>query len=256
MKRKFVSLYHPSLLYLFDKNEQRALALFFKAKKAYKNSCYYNWSYSSLAKKLNLSIYIIKKYIPILIEKGFVYEHGDNLIFKSTYKIVNKDNDGFSKKGWYELKIKFKDSLGTILEEIYLAQIKQEISHQEYHIRNKADYQLAQSENGYISKGKIKHVKKYVKEFGKPGKVLKDVVLGSRKISQICNISLGKTNSVINNLEKSKKIKTKVLYNIIDRNVNGKYLDAIRDAYKNEIGYLFVRNGALISIIGTSIIIL
>ena len=255
-KRKFVSLYHPFLLSLFEGDEQRALALFFKAKKAYKNSCYYDWTYKSLSEKLRLSVYIVKKYIPILIDKGFAYEHNGNLIFKSTFKIINDNEDCVYKKGWHELNIKFNDSLGTILNEIYLVSIKQELSHQQYHIQKKTDCNLAQKENAYISKNKKRQIKDYVNEYGLPGEVSQDTVLGLRKIANICNISLGKANKIIKELESKGKIKTKVISTVLKKDVSEKYLDVLRDAYKNEIGHFFVKNGILMSIIGTSIILL
>lgn len=256
MKKKFVSLYHPDLLNSFERNEHRALALYIKGKKAYKNSCVYNWNYSSLSQRMGLSIYIVKKYIPILMAKGFVYEHNENLIFKSLKKLTDYNSTKLSKRYWYKLDIKFKDSLGTILNEIYLVHIKQNIAHQKYHIRNKTDYLKAQSPNGKIAKKRYKKIKQYVRDNGEPGKVSTETILGMRKISELCNISLGKSKQLLDALEFDRKIKRKVLKVELKDKVNAFGLDSIREAYKNNAGYLYIANGTLICIIGTSISIL
>jgi hypothetical protein len=92
-------------------------ALFLKLKAVKTKGIYYNFSYERLSQTIGISKSSLRKYLPILLEKGWVrMEHGHLHII--SYEAFHKSLIGYSYKHNRHIRIKPTDTLITIINKL------------------------------------------------------------------------------------------------------------------------------------------
>ena len=74
-------------------NQLGALAVYIKLKHTFNKTIYYNYSVAYLSRKTGISYYLLKKYLPVLLENGWAVENSENLIISSFRKVDYKSKD-------------------------------------------------------------------------------------------------------------------------------------------------------------------
>ena len=186
-----------------SKGQLKAVALAFIIKNTYANSCVYNYSPSSLAKKINVSYYSIKKYVDILISNGdaSITTNGTLCIHRMNYKVKEIIKGKLYHKR--DLKLNFKNEYSQKEEIIKLNLNKVEYLIRYWILRVNGDQQqyLVDSKKQVLdptSKKKFKAAKRKLKKLGIDCSDLSEiqfkdgVTFTIETISNLLNVSITK----------------------------------------------------------------
>lgn len=227
-----------------------ALAIYYYAKRRCVNSVVYNWSYKRISEYLGLSYHKTNKYIKILKKKGFVYEHGNNLVFQSMAKVIDRLCDGNDTKASTKIKILYSDNIESIADKLITLKLHRVLQKQQYIVKLKADIQSIE-ENKHLS---LKKAKKLIKLKAKnPGLLEKSKgnnVLNCRKTSDDFNISTSSTCRMLKRLESKGFIQREKLIEKLNIQVTNGF-DGYIDNKNRCIGYYYIYNNILYNYIGT-----
>ena len=69
---------------------KRKLSFILKVKSIYKNSIVYDYTPKSLANKINVSEYMVNKYIPLIEKMDMCRYEGKHLVFNSMNRVFEK----------------------------------------------------------------------------------------------------------------------------------------------------------------------
>lgn len=233
---------HESVINSFSHRDIKALAIYLYAKKRIKNSTIYNWNYKTIAEYLGISYHKSYKYIKILKERGFAYEHKDNLVFKSMYKVI-KDN-AQSTRGTKSINIQWCDTLQDIEDKLITFVIAEKINRQRHIIKLKSDIQLLEDDKKRFSYGRTKKLLNRKRKNPELTEKIEDYnIINCRKFSKDFNVSLSTANRILKRIESKEYVKRdKIL-----EKVKNKGNDRIRRS-----GYCFFYKGDVYNYIGTN----
>lgn len=229
---------------------KKSFALILLLKKQFTNSLIYDYSPKNLSEKINISEYIIDKYIKRLISFDFANFQGKNLQLVSLNKIMPLRSRG------EVIHISEKSTIESIVEEINILIIKNNFSNQDKLRVIKSDLIKAKTKGAKIN---IKSYKKSLKIVSqhpeiKDGGLIDFNILGMRKIAQILGSSLDYAARFIKKLVRKKLITTK---SIVKKYADFSFLQFSSDDLKKSInkkaGYFYFYAGCTYHYLGTQI---
>lgn len=232
--------------------EKRALAIVLFVKFHHTNSRIYNFSYDTIAKKLGLSRYIAKKYVDLIIEKGWGKISSDNDFVVHSFKVILERYQ--CKK--HTIQVLKTDKISDIVEKLNFIIFKRNIFTQKYVQKLKSYEQYSRKDcDAYdLSLKKYKTLVRAKKEHPgiTHGVFVDQCILGLRRIAELLKCSIGTASKFIKsmvskNLIKAEEVKEKVAENI------GLYY---KDYMDESIGYYFRLRNNLYRHLGYSITIL
>jgi DNA-binding MarR family transcriptional regulator len=253
MNNTRILLTNPKLVESFSLKEMDALAIYYKAKRLLKNSVIYDWSYNKISQKLCISYHKANKYIKILKKKGFVYEHGNNLVFISQAKIIKNICWNKYKRLTKRINIQYSDNIQDIKDKLLAVEISCYINQQKY-IRNlRSDISKIEDDfrTNKMSKRriyKLTNIRKKNPELAEKGEEYN--IVNCRKFSKNLNISQSTTCRMLNRLQSKGYINREKIVKVVDVSVSNGFNDYINNSTK-QIGYCYISNNKLYNYIGT-----
>lgn len=241
---------HTESFSTLSRDEKMAIAFSCKVKSRYRNSIVYDYSTKSLAHKINLSEYIVKKYVSKLMNMGLCFTEGNNIVFRSL-------NNVFVKKYRRSLLvISSGQSLSEIVSNIEWLAVIRHLAQQQYMISLKADI-ISTTEDVpmTLKRAKVLSKKKHLLREGFHG----NMIIGMRKLSTIIGASTWKAMLLLRKKESEGCIDTRKVYHRIGQTFRRKQFDiaAGRFTWNEEqsqsFGYYFRSGNYGMRYLGTEI---
>lgn len=184
----------------------KSIALFYQLKHFYRNSKVYDYSPSKLAQKIDLSAYLISKYIKNLIDKKlawYTYQYDRKtstqirvLNLQGLSKIYKQSQDEVKAVGYkktpklhkHKIEIHANETIKEIVFRLKAVLIEVYYTQQQHVRKCKVDRNvLEENPKAYITLGKLKHIKRIIKN--SDGELSREIVLSSRKAYSRFNIN-------------------------------------------------------------------
>ena len=241
---------HTESFSTLSRDEKMAVAFSCKVKSRFRNSIIYDYSPKSLAQKINLSEYIVKKYVGILIRDNLCFTEGNNLVFRSL-------NNVFTKKLRRSLLlISSGQSLSEIVSNIEWLAVMRHLSQQQYMISLKADI-LSTTEDVpmTLKRAKVLSKKKHLLREGFHG----NMIIGMRKLSSVIGASTWKAMLLLRRKESEGDIETRKVYHRIGHTFRRKQFDIATGRFSwheeqsQSFGYYFRSGNFGMRYLGTEI---
>lgn len=229
--------------------EKRAFSIVLKIKAKHTNSIIYDFSHKSFSKKIGVSEYFSKKYVDIIIRKGWAYINEENeLVVLSLSKIFKER--GFKE---YSIEIKAKDKISDIVDKINLILLKKNISSQKrvVSLKNYDQYSRVDCSKEKLSQKDYKKLLKAKKNNPElfHGVFVRHSVIGMRKLSEILKCSISSAHRFLQRMAKMGIVSLTEMIETIATGVgNCKYIP------ESEFGYYFVHRNCLYRHTGTRIV--
>ena len=213
-----------------------AIAFSCKVKSRYRNSIVYDYSPKSLANKINLSEYIVKKYVDILIKSDLCFKEGNNIVFRSLNKVFERR----LRRNY--LVISDGQSLSEIVTSIEWLAVKRHLAQQQYMISLKADIVSTTLDVPMkLKSAKALIKKRHLIREGFYG----NMIIGMRKLSMVIGSSTWKAMMLLRQKESEGEIETRKVYHRIGSEYRRKQFDVATGRFtQNEeqsqtFGYYF-----------------
>jgi hypothetical protein len=238
-----------------DLKQKRAFCFLLAIKQKYANGRVFDYSPSSLSKKLHLSVYNVKTYVSCLKEFGWAYiaENGD-LVTKKMINICGAN------KLHTKITIHEKLPLNEIIDLLDFSLLREALHKQDYAIRHKRN---ELSESGLMPEHKLTKKEWYAykraisaNKLLTSGALMDYNVIGMRRLSKVLKCSLGRAWQLIVKWSLKKKIRSWQCVGLFAKNVNGHFDGAeYKKLVGKNAGYLYSYEGNVYLHLGTGIAI-
>ena len=233
-----IEIPYGKLIEIAKKDLLKELAIWLKLKMLFrKHTIIYNFSYPRISKLTNIPVPTLMKYIPRLIDLGWVEIHAGNLLLVSFWRVIG--NNRTRKKGIIEISRKMR--FGEVLDRLRALLIEYDYKVQNFRVG------LSSGRLNVKAKLQSKFVEKYGYQNGK-GKV---ILTSCRRIANQCNLSPSAVLSLIGRLNRLKILRLKPLIQVISDGCQPSSCYHAEDYgfvfWKK--GTLFVNRGTVISLV-------
>jgi len=205
-----------------------ALAVYLKLKSSFNKTIFYNWSIPKASKKINVSPQTMLKYIPILLNKGWIRRSGDNMIITSFKKLSGKTKN--------YIQVPNIGTINNIVLHIRTGVIKKDLSRQKFMIdlhRNRI-------------KTSFRNLRRYNNKYKASGDV--NIHTSYRRISTILNVSLSSAHRITKQMTGMGAFNIKTNIHVLKE-----YTKELMNPMMTNEGLLMVKNKQLIIIKGSII---
>lgn len=171
--------------------QMKAIALYYKVKMRFVNGKVYEYTPNKLAKELNLSPYLVKKFVPVMIEMNLASLQAQHNA-KEGHAMIVLCLTGIDKvKAYRQDKLRRRIyisqdfSLKDIIFKLKAESIKNFLKRQVFVRGCKSDLALKNKPCPTMSKDELKKFKKRLKDinrYGNDGEICNDLFLSSRKL--------------------------------------------------------------------------
>jgi len=132
MRDTTFTLPHKELRLISDKPKE--LAMWYMLKALYKkNTVIYNFSYASLAREVNISLPTLRKYIPVLLDMGWVRLKDGHMVISSFNKVT-----GSRRRDSSHIILTGKDTFNNVLDKVRAMTIEADCKHQQFMVNLKS----------------------------------------------------------------------------------------------------------------------
>lgn len=244
---------HTESFSTLSRDEKMAIAFSCKVKSRYRNSIVFDYTPKSLSHKINLSEYIVKKYVSKLMDMGLCFTEGNNIVFRSL-------NNVFTKRLRKSLLvISNGQSLSEIVSNIEWLAVTRHLAQQQYMISLKADI-LSTTEDVpmTLKRAKVLSKKKHLLREGFHG----NMIIGMRRLSNIIGASTWKAMLLLRKKEAEGEIDTRKVYHRIGQKFRRKQFDIATGRFSwheeesQSFGYYFRYGNFGMRYLGTEITLL
>jgi len=260
---KHISLNTNSIQqFIIDDDKLTVFSIYIISKIKKHNSIIYNFTDKKISEILGISVFIVKKNIPLMIKMGLCKISGNNLIFISINKLFNNT------KRKERIDFKNTDNLIQIKDKIRLLYIQNTLNKQKYAVHIKSEIGQLRShmnmpksnkqsnddyiQDSYYSYKRYKKLNNIAKKYNYVQEKINNTVLTHRNIQMYLNMSLGAISNLMKRTEKQKWIKRKALIYNITKNCPYECFEYSGYNKKN-IGYYFWCNNSIYNYQGTDI---
>jgi len=213
----------------------KEFALWIKLKSLFKkHTIIYNWSYRRLHELTNISIPTLKKYLPTLIELGWVEINGQNLTISPFKKVCGGRKSGIT------ISFDKKETFNEIVDSVRALTIKHIYVSQKF---------ISDLKLGRI-KASAKKLSKWHRIYRKHLKteITRTVMTSTRRIGKELGLSQTSATSLLRKLNERRIVSSKPLFEILREDHPFTHL-------KNEVcGWIFWENNSLYLNKGTQIV--
>lgn len=167
-----------------------AISLYLYISSRFKNGVVYNYSHKKSASLLGVSRYTLHKYIPLLIEKGWLFMHNGNLCKRSWYK-ADKSLSYDKSSRCLVIDIKPGYGLSDIKAALSAHILEYHAKRQQYRINQKTELKILQAKiqsNRHVTKGQRDYFNK--NEHKLKEKVFDQVLFSVRGVSELLKTSV------------------------------------------------------------------
>ena len=215
----------------------KCYALFLKLKAIKTNGIYYNFSYESLSRTIGISQSSLRKYLPILFEKGLVrLEHGH--LHVVSYETFHKSLIGYCYKRNRRIRIHLSDTLIQIVNKLERAALHTIQSQQQwcYEAKVDANYSktLKQMKSGRKRLRRIQNVQ--------CKKAFPETIISVRSFAAKIGKSTTSVWRFLNKLKAEGVLEIEPLREIVRYRVGN--IPSYQWLFPND-GYYFIHNGCL-----------
>lgn len=227
-------------------DEKKLYALVLMLKQRYSSSHIWDASYHKLSTETGISYYRLKKYVPILIKKGYAKRIGKDIL-------LNKLGENRTRK--YAVVIARTDSFITVVDKLRLSVLQLNSDQQKYVINQKKHEKMRPDDSFLGFKvEKEEWLKDHVEKHGEiRGSNINYVLSGTRNLGRKLNESHRTTELFLRRATQSQTIKTSRVIMPI-KSFDGKFNS---DFYNNYVdgmkGHTYVKGGLIWCDMGTSI---
>jgi hypothetical protein len=226
--------------------EKKLYALVLMLKQRYSSSHIWDVSYHKLSSETGISYYRLKKYVPILIKKGYATKISKDIL-------LNKLGRNRTRK--YAIVVSRKDSFLTVVDKLRLSVLQLNSDQQKYVINQKKHEKMRpdQSFLGFKVE-KEEWLSDHVEKHGEVrGSTINYVLSGTRNLGRKLNESHRTTELFLKRAAQRMTIKTNRVIMPI-KSFDGKFNSAFYEDYVDGMkGHTYVKGGIIWCDLGTSI---
>jgi len=229
MMKKSTRFNNSILKYASEQGILKPIALYYSIKAKYKNSCYYNYSPSRLAKALKLHPKTVERYVKKLIDHKFVTLRDGNLIAAANRKGATE------KLGVKSVETRPYTSFEGILNRIYTTILINNKYQQTFEIAKHYERKL-EVLNPRLRKKAIKKVD-FSKGYGLENS--QTAIISVTGASRLFNVSRSTAQTILTDLRKKNYLTFRSIVNNIGKARPLKYLDGYLGHFYNRYGYCY-----------------
>lgn len=256
IKRKKSSYiyFNTSDLEKLDVNGKREIAFFLKLKSLYSKGIIYNYSPYSLARKMNISLYMAKKYVPAMLRKEWCLMFGGHLVIRS-YRVIFG-----SVKNRDKIRIDKNFSIDDVVDELNWQLFKKLIAKAEF-MRECKSTLICASRNIFLTRRQrrlYKKIRRQKEELLHEGFTDANI-FGLRSIAKTLGVSLFTASKLMKRFESWGFIsRRQVKYEVGEAHNKRAFRDAVlygltpEEIYSRNWGYYYEYRGKMYRHMGTA----
>ena len=254
---------HVPINYINERKQSaesmKAIALYLKIKKRWKNGCVYAYTPDKLS-VIKVSNYEARKYVGCMVRLGLAERQKNGTLKLHSFRTLKED--GRRSK---PMSVHFTDSLKTVVTKLRYAILKDQLIDRQTYIKNiNSDLVLLDKKEFTRGDGtkismkatlrRMKKLKKRGHDFSCPETVDVKIGAGYRKMAMICGLSTASMKEMFKTLTKWRYIKG-IRYLIVEQDLDANVASAAIRFDAEDRGRMWIRGSRVFKHLGTEILL-